>query len=399
MDSHDADALLVGVMEAQIILTLGAVVLGLGSMGLLIVRLTNSRLKGLGWLGAAFAAGALGSGLLLAGHYSRILSVPVADLLVLLGFVLLDVALRELLERESLFPALGVVLLGFQALADIFHMAGHGGPHFRITVACCLVAVQCASTAWVLWCHGREKVHAPAVFCAALLLAFAAFNVVRATVEGASLLPRPELYRSLELLTFALYIAVALGLAFGLFWMTTAVLSAGLEQMASTDPLTRILNRRVFLMWCEKELTRSLRDGRPFSVLMLDLDHFKSINDSFGHHVGDEAICAAVEKMQDSIRGIDVLARWGGEEFAVLLPNASSEAALIVAERMRANIEKIHLKVPTVGSGPVRSLRLTASIGMATYKVSDDVLSVLHRADRGMYLAKGAGRNRVLCTS
>ncbi len=386
-------------MEAEVILILGAVVLGLGSIGLLIVRLTNERLKGLGWLGAAFAAGALGSVGLMTYRISNVLSVPVADTLVLLGFVLLEVAIRELLERRSLWPRFGLVLLGIQFLADLFYLGGHGTGHLRVAVVSFLVAAECVNTARLLWCHGRERVCAPAIFSAVLLLGFALFNLARGVVVGGSLLRVQHQYYRLTVTAFALYIAIALGLAFGFFWMTTAVLSAGLEQMASTDPLTRILNRRVFLLWCEKELRRSLQEDRPFSILMVDLDHFKRINDNFGHHVGDEAICAAVEKMQDSIRGIDVLARWGGEEFAVLLPHASAEAAMIVAERMRANIEKIHLQVPAVGNGALRSLRLTASIGMATYQASDDVISMLHRADKGLYLAKGAGRNRVLCTS
>lgn len=387
-------------MEAQIILVLGTAVLSFGSIGLLIVWLTNRRLRGLGWLGGAFASGAAGAALLMCYHRFPSISEIGADTLILLGFVLLDVAVLDLFERESIFPKTGVTLLGLQVLSDAADLGYHGPAHFRVAVVSALVAAQCAKTAWLLWRYGREKVRAPAIFCAVLLLSFGLFNAVRGVIEFGGLLPAHQLYFYLALSTFALYISVGLGLAFGFFWMTTAVLSAGLEQMASTDPLTRILNRRVFLMWCEKELNRSAQEGRPFSILMVDLDHFKRINDNFGHQVGDEAICAAVEKMQDSIRGIDILARWGGEEFAVLLPNASPDAAMIVAERMRANIEKIHLEVPAVANGAIRSLRLTASIGMATYKAQDDnVLSVLHRADRGLYLAKDAGRNKVLCTS
>ena len=130
---------------------------------------------------------------------------------------------------------------------------------------------------------------------------------------------------------------------------------------------------------------------------MVDLDHFKRINDNFGHQVGDDVLCAAVEKMQDSVRGIDVLCRWGGEEFAVLLPNAPVEATLLVAERIRENIRKILL--PEQAGGQV-GLELTASIGTATYRDLDDGIAVmLQRADRALYAAKEAGRNRVLVTA
>ena len=128
--------------------------------------------------------------------------------------------------------------------------------------------------------------------------------------------------------TFASFVAVTLGLGFGVFWMSTTALTNGLEQMASTDPLTRTFNRRVFLRWCERERERNSEKGAPFSVLMIDFDHFKSINDTYGHHTGDEVLVSAVEHMQNAIRGIDVLGRWGGEEFAVLLPGATADAAV-----------------------------------------------------------------------
>jgi diguanylate cyclase (GGDEF)-like protein len=129
---------------------------------------------------------------------------------------------------------------------------------------------------------------------------------------------------------------------------------------------------------------------------MVDLDHFKTVNDRFGHPVGDSALLAVVECMQNSVRGIDVLARWGGEEFAALLPNSSHEAAFIVAERMRNNIADIELAVPERLPGDPAFLRLTASIGIATYQPSDTIQTLLSRADRGLYLAKDSGRNRVL---
>jgi GGDEF domain-containing protein len=102
--------------------------------------------------------------------------------------------------------------------------------------------------------------------------------------------------REAEMITFVLYLAIALGIAFGFFWMSTTMLSVSLENIASIDPLTLIYNRRFFLKWCEKELVRSQRSGIPFSLLLIELDHFKLINDSFGHHSGDSVLCAVVEK-------------------------------------------------------------------------------------------------------
>jgi diguanylate cyclase (GGDEF)-like protein len=247
----------------------------------------------------------------------------------------------------------------------------------------------------------RRAVRTSALFTAALLLAFVFYNIIRVLAVGLGLLNRPAAFYTEETITFGLFVAVALGIAFGFFWMTTAMLTTGLEQMASTDPLTRIYNRRVFLMWAEKELTRGQRTGTPFSVLIVDLDHFKQINDCFGHQAGDQALCAVVEKMQDSVRGIDVLGRWGGEEFAVLLPGAAADAALLVAQRVRRNIERILLPGSGIRNGErVQMISVTASVGVATYRgVDDNVHTMMERADMALYQAKAAGRNCVLATA
>jgi len=132
--------------------------------------------------------------------------------------------------------------------------------------------------------------------------------------------------------------------------------------------------------------------------LMIDIDHFKKINDDYGHVAGDTALCTAVERMQASIRGIDVLARWGGEEFAAVLPNANQEAAMIVAERLRGNVERILMSARRIGEEQKSpGLRLTVSVGIATYSGPvDTVDAMLRRADANLYQAKAMGRNRVL---
>jgi diguanylate cyclase (GGDEF)-like protein len=388
-------------MAIQVILFLGAVVLACGSIGLVIVRLSNPLLRGLGWLGGSFAAGATGALLLgCHGHLSSLLTIALADVLVLASFVLLNVAVLELSERASLFPTFGVVLLLLQTAADlaIIYMPLRG---FRVLIAGLLIAAACGQVASALIHIARRAIRTPALSTALLLLAFMVYNVIRALAVGLRFLRQPSVLYTEEIITFGLFIAIALGIAFGFFWMTTAMLTTGLEQMASTDPLTRIYNRRVFLMWCEKELIRGQRTGTPFSVLMVDLDHFKQINDSFGHQAGDLALCAVVEKMQDSVRGIDVLGRWGGEEFAVLLPGAAADAALLVAQRVRRNIERILLPGTGVRNGErVQMISVTASVGIATYRgVDDNVHTMMERADLALYQAKAAGRNCVLATA
>lgn len=167
---------------------------------------------------------------------------------------------------------------------------------------------------------------------------------------------------------------------------------AELRRMATTDPLTGLWNRRRFLELAEAELSRLRRYGRPVTMLMLDIDHFKSINDSFGHAAGDEALCRLVELCQEELRETDHLGRMGGEEFAIALPETGISEALEVAERLRGRVAGVDLRLS--GDTP---LYMTVSIGVAACLDSDmSVDRVLDRADRALYEAKEAGRNRVV---
>ena len=377
---------------------IAATLLAFGTVGLLTVRLSNPRLRGLGWLGGAFASGGTGALLLLlTPRLPQLLSGPMSDLLILLALVLLHCAVLELLDEVSPVPWLGLSLLGAEAFAHLGMALTSQSGTVRIAVLSILVATQVLQTAILLVQRARYGLRASMWFNAGILVCFAMLNLFR---SGAALTAgtSDKVLVAIETTTFVAYVAAALGLAFGFFWMTTAQLSAELEHMASTDPLTRVYNRRVFRDWCDKELARSRRVGTTLSLLMIDIDHFKRINDRFGHQGGDAVLCAVVEQMQDSVRGIDVLGRWGGEEFVALLPGASEEAALIVAQRVRRNVERLQLTELFAAGEPVGDQdTLTVSVGMASHRGEpDQIEDMLQRADRALYQAKAEGRNRVL---
>jgi len=356
-------------------------------------------LKGLGWLGASFSAAVFGAILFyFDDRMSKVWGTAVADLMVVLCFVLLHVAFLELLESDSLFPLFGAGLLIVQTATGFASLSGHMGTRLEPSLMGLLVAAQTGQTAWKLLREGTRLARVPAWFCGSLLSLFVVLNVIRSIMLAMGLQERPLAYYEIEVATFAIYIAIALGVAFGFFWMTTAMLTSGLEHIASTDPLTRLFNRRVFLLWCEKEVLRSQRTKHPFSLLMIDVDHFKQINDKFGHQTGDLALCTAVERMQHAVRGIDVLGRWGGEEFAALLPNADAESAMAVAERVRSNVERMMMPAQSLEDDQKpTAIRLTVSVGIATYQgYGDSLQAMLLRADTSLYQAKAAGRNRVL---
>jgi len=167
---------------------------------------------------------------------------------------------------------------------------------------------------------------------------------------------------------------------------------AALERLATTDHLTGLLNRRAFLEAAEKEIRRAHRFGQAVSVLMIDVDLFKSINDRYGHPVGDEVLRRVGAELRQALRDEDIAGRIGGEEFAVLLVQATPPVAALVAERVRLAFAGASVDAGTAHFG------FTASIGIATFTAGvDDVHQLLAIADQGLYEAKHRGRNRVHC--
>lgn len=169
--------------------------------------------------------------------------------------------------------------------------------------------------------------------------------------------------------------------------ITIADLFQAVRDQAVTDSLTELYNRRYFEEYISKEVTRSLRQKQPFSVIGIDLDFLKQINDKFGHAYGDLAIKTVAKVLKSNARSIDVPARMGGEEFNVLLPGIDSNGAMIAAERIRKAIEEKELDL--IG-------HITASIGVATFlEHSDNLEEILELTDQAMYQSKRSGRNRV----
>lgn len=164
--------------------------------------------------------------------------------------------------------------------------------------------------------------------------------------------------------------------------------------MATTDALTGLLNRRAFLDSTNREVARAKRYNDKLSVVLLDVDHFKHINDRRGHAAGDVVLSAVGKLLGGTVRNCDIVARWGGEEFVIVLPSTPLEGAELVAERIREQLEaaKIH-------DGSDELIPVTASFGVATYAGSETLEQVIDRADRAMYLAKSGGRNRVVTDS
>jgi diguanylate cyclase (GGDEF)-like protein len=217
----------------------------------------------------------------------------------------------------------------------------------------------------------------------------ASWLVVPLVARGASLgvllisSPRPDAYGDADVEI----VAALAGQAMTAY--DNARLFAQVHELATVDSLTGIANRRHFFAGAQPVVAAARRDHEPLAAVMLDIDHFKKINDTYGHQTGDEVIREVVNRIRGNCRSTDLLARYGGEEFVLLLPGTGTDAAGL-AERFRADVAAFPV---TTSSGPVS---VSISVGLSYLDPADEIDALLARADKRLYEAKSAGRNRVV---
>lgn len=292
------------------------------------------------------------------------------------GVLVLAPAAGLTLEPALLHPALLLcALLLAQALLRAVRAARAGrrgaGTVARgfVFLALCLLADVAMELGWI---PRREGL--PAVGFIVLFLASAKALADRQDQEQQELAElRIDLERRVEERTLALQEA-----------------NERLAAASRTDALTGLPNRRGFVEAGEAELERFRRSGRPFSIVLADIDHFKSVNDRFGHATGDEALRAVAEAIRRNLRAQDVVARWGGEEFIFLLPETGEAGATRAADFVREQVAASPIELAG------EPLPLTLSAGVAEHRAERTLDATLAAADRALYRAKEAGRNRVM---
>jgi two-component system cell cycle response regulator len=212
--------------------------------------------------------------------------------------------------------------------------------------------------------------------------------VYKQVVVGIILLAAVEAFESSTLDRLNAYGPI-LSMAFN-----NAITHQRMQRLAALDALTGIYNRRFGYTRMQEEFGRAVRSGSSLSLIMLDIDHFKTVNDTYGHMVGDKLIVLITKIIADAIRDGDVLIRYGGEEFLCVLPGASQQDAQFVAERIRIQVMDSILK------NNEQEIRTTVSLGTATYpnRDIDNIQQLINLSDEAMYNAKKSGRNRVACT-
>jgi diguanylate cyclase (GGDEF)-like protein len=326
----------------------------------------------------------------LRGTVPEIVSIALANALLVASLSLVWTGMRRFAGRElslSLplgFPLLAFVLLGLAPLVSENYVLRTGVTSVLLGIGNLAIALDLARD------QRREHLRARTflVWVFGLQGLFYFYRALQSPelIRDSDILA-PDAFQSLTLLLSNLKL---LAWNLGALLMANERMHNRLHHAATCDALTNVLNRAGFREMGARQLQRSRDDRRPVCVLLMDLDRFKSVNDRYGHDAGDRVLCAFAQCARGAIRPTDLLARFGGEEFCALLPDADEAAALQIGERVRQEFAAI--VTPAAGA----EIRCTASIGVARIQIPDETIhAALIRADAALYRAKASGRNRI----
>lgn len=374
------------------LLILAALLMGIMCGVLFAVWHFNRRIPGLrAWALSYLFGFVVSAALLWRDQMPEVLSVVVTQLCLFLAAYFSVAGVRAYVGQAAL-PLRVPVVIGVLMAGQAFYFTALF-PHMGARV---LIGSSVAGALYLLSAHSLSRGGTARQFPARHLVA-AAY-----ALHGLFLLVRPWLFQlggggatppsaSSALSQFIVVetIIALILLAFGSLMLTNEFITRELRHVAEKDFLTGVFNRRAFLVLLDKACSLAHRHNTTLPVLLLDLDHFKDVNDSFGHKIGDMMLQHFVAVAEPCLRKEDVLGRMGGEEFAIFLPGASTADAARVSERLRSLVATQPLMTER---GPIA---LTVSIGVTTCLPGEAPDKVLHRADQAMYEAKRRGRNRV----
>ena len=362
------------------------------AIGIFLLQRSQPRLHALRWWSAAITIAGVGFLLLaLRDNIPDFLSIIVANDLLLLALCFFHEGVARFRRHAGvyawwLFPLLLVVL----TLLLLYCTYSTPSVAARILAVTLINAIPAILAARLLVREIPRGLRSSHYFTAAGFIQFAVVSVVRAI--HTLIYPPADLMAAgpVQAMTFLSIFFLLVVTSFGCVWMVSAYLAEALEQQARTDPLTGAMNRLALDETLARELARARRGKQPLSLLMFDLDHFKTLNDRLGHQAGDAALKHITSATLQQLRATDQLARYGGEEFVVILPDADKAHAIDTAQRLRKRVEALNIDR---GDGMI----LTASYGVSTFpEDGEDQDTLVGRADATMYAAKQAGRNCVM---
>jgi len=347
-------------------------------------------IPGLGAWALASVMGAVALALIAArGAIPEIFSLTLAQVLITIAFIVVWSGFRsflgqpELSIRGRLLLLLGPVLL--IALAQVEHSL----PLRSISNALVISGFSGLIAFDLFRGNARQKMSLR--ITGGLYLVNALFFLVRAAAVESDAATISQMQSSgFAVFSLMWWLCFVMATTLCMVLMTSEILQENLDRQASLDPLTGAMNRRAFGHLSVRELARARRGGMPLTVVMMDLDHFKRINDRLGHATGDIVLRLFVSVAQRVLRTEDVFCRWGGEEFVTLLPATALPQALLVAERLRQSFAEEAADLAPEAA----EIGFTVSLGLAQLQGDEEIEELLRRADHALYRAKDLGRNR-----
>ena len=358
------------------------------------MALADKRVIGTRWLAYSVLAESIKMALqVMTGAIPRVLTTMVANELNVVAFFAMYMGLRWFMQREPLrsriWPTVMLVMMVVYSGMFLLHIP------YAYQVIASIALVLCGATVWMLWQQKEERFQLPAQITVGLLVAHMGLALYRVVLAVEVYRRGPDWRTPIEDPRWAYSMLAIVMLANCLLimyvWFAAAEMYSAVEATAGIDALTGCLNRRALMRLAAQELARSERTGMPLTVVAIDLDHFKSVNDTFGHAGGDATLCAVVALLQDQLRAVDVVARTGGEEFLLLLPDTDAVSGAKVVEGLRQAIDEMELEYEG------RVIRTTMSAGVTQgIPRSDSWTAIMNRADRALYGAKHGGRNCVV---
>ena len=379
-------------MHTQTLLAMLSTLLGIMTLGLFVAWRFNQNIPGLGMWVLSYLFGFLASCSFLIAPLllNQILQPFTSNLFLSLMAYCLFIGARAYMGLSPCPRWVLLLMIALLTLNVVYFTSVQFNPSLRV-VAPSLVTGGFFILAAVTVAKGEAR-RFPARYAFALTCGFhGAFVIGRLwlVITGDKLSLTPFNLSGIPALVVMESMILLVLIAFGNMMLVNERVNAELRRVAEHDALTGVLNRRSLLSLFNKKILAADRHQSPLSVLLIDLDHFKKINDTWGHRVGDEVLCRFVEVALKSLRDGDILGRIGGEEFAVVLPDTTLEDARQIAERLRLQVLE---QMKTTDENPVG---LTVSIGVARLIHGESSEMLMHRADKAMYLSKSTGRNKV----
>jgi len=367
--------------------------LSLYAVVLTAMALADKRVIGTRWLAYSVVVEMVKTILqVMGGSVPRWLSTMMANELNIMAFFTMYVGMRWFVLREPLRSRVGpTALLTLMAIYCGMFMLHLKYAALLVTGA---VLWLCAGVVLLMWRQREERFRVPAVITSGLVLVSMGVVIYRAALAV-------EVYRRTDWRmpvgdprwdnSMMLIIMLAHCMLLMYVWFAAAEMYSAVEATAGIDALTGCMNRRALMKLAAHELARSERSGMPLTVVEIDLDHFKSVNDTYGHAGGDATLCAVVALLQDRLRSVDVVARTGGEEFVLLLPDTDAVSGAKVVDGLRQAVQAMRLEF----EGRVITTTMSAGVTQGLSR-SDSWTAMMNRADRALYAAKGSGRNCVI---